>query len=275
MYALGRFFVFKLKKSVVFGVITSKDNARIKRVVSIVSSAKKRRESGLFVLEGTRLCGEALREDISVCEMFYTASVLESHLDLIKKLEKRAEFSDEVSEAVFSKLSDTCSPQGILLTVSFKSQIKPLDTGRFIAFERVSDPSNLGAAARTAEALGFSGIILSKNGVDPFSPKSLRASMGALLRLPVIYSEDFLKTLEEYKKKGFKISGTVVDSDVMHINKTEFTDNEVAVIGNEANGMTDEAKKVCDRLITIPMAGKAESLNAAAAAAIVMWEMCR
>lgn len=259
----------------VFGVITSKDNARVKRVSLLCSSAKKRRECGLFILEGTRLCSEALREDISVCEMFYTASVLASHSDLIKGLEKRAEFSDEVSESVFAKLSDTCSPQGVLLTVSFKNAITPASTGRFIAFERVSDPSNLGAAARTAEALGFSGIILSKNGVDPFSPKSLRASMGALLRLPVIYSDDFLRTLEDYKQKGFKINGTVVNSDAMHINKIKFTENEVTVIGNEANGMTDDAKKVCDRLITIPMSGKAESLNAAAAAAIVMWEMCR
>ena len=241
----------------------------------LCSSAKKRRESGLFILEGTRLCSEALREDISVCEMFYTASVLASHSELIKALEKRAKFSDEVSEAVFAKLSDTCSPQGVLLTVSFNERPMATDMGRFIAFERVSDPSNLGAAARTAEALGFSGIVLSKNGVDPFSPKSLRASMGALLRLPVIYSDDFLKTLEDYKQKGFKINGTVVNSDAMHINEIEFTENEVTIIGNEANGMTDEAKALCDRLVTIPMSGRAESLNAAAAAAIVMWEMCR
>lgn len=256
-------------------MITSKDNSRIKKVSQLTASARKRRESGLFVLEGTRLCEEALRENISVCDMFYTAAVLASHPKLIKSLEKRAAFCDEVSETVFSKLSDTCSPQGILLTVSFNKKLDIPKTGRFIAFERVSDPANLGAAARTAEALGFSGLILSKDGVDPFSPKSLRASMGALLRLPIVYSNDFLATLTSYKANGFVINGSVVDSHAMHINKISFGKNEVTVIGNEANGMTESAKQLCDRLITIPMSGRAESLNAAAAAAIIMWEMCR
>lgn len=256
-------------------MITSKDNSRIKKVSQLVASAKKRRESGLFILEGTRLCEEALRETISVCEMFYTAAVKASHLELINQLSKRAKFCDEVSEAVFSKLSDTSSPQGILLTVSFSQTLSVPKSGRFIAFERVNDPANLGAAARTAEALGFSGLILSGDGVDPFSPKSLRASMGALLRLPIIYSNDFLKTLAEYRANGFVINGTVVDANAMHINKIAFSENEIAVIGNEANGMTEAAKQICDRLITIPMSGRAESLNAAAAAAIIMWEMCR
>ncbi len=139
----------------------------------------------------------------------------------------------------------------------------------------MQDTSNLGAASRTAEALGFSGIILSGESTDPFSPKSLRASMGALLRIPIIRTNDFLSTIADYKNNGFKISGTVVDADATPINTVNFTENEVAIIGNEASGMTNTAKEICDRLITIPMAGRAESLNAGVAAAIVMWEMCR
>lgn len=256
-------------------MISSKDNAKIKAVARLVSSAKARRESGLFVLEGTRLSAEALRDDIRICEMYYTLSVAESNPALVSDLLARAEFKSEVTEAVFEKMSDTCSPQGILLVVQFKSPVSVPNEGRFLAFEMVQDPSNLGAAARTAEALGFAGIILSKNGADPYSPKSLRASMGALLRLPVIYSNDFLATLDEFKSKGFNINGTVVDSTVTKINSVSFGQNEVTVIGNEANGMSGDAKALCDRLLTIPMAGRAESLNAAAAAAIVMWEMCR
>ncbi|MBQ3562396.1 MAG: RNA methyltransferase, partial [Clostridia bacterium] len=137
------------------------------------------------------------------------------------------------------------------------------------------DPSNLGAASRTAEALGFSGIILSSQSVNPYSPKSLRASMGALLRLPIIVTDDFLGTIKEYKNGGFTVSGTVVDTTATPINKVAFGENEIAIIGNEASGMTDGAKALCDRLLTIPMAGRAESLNAGVAAAIVMWEMCR
>ena len=256
-------------------MITSKDNAKIKRVSALSSSAKKRREEGVFILEGTRLCAEALREDIQVLEVFYTSSVLKNDAELIEKLCKISAFFDEVSDTVFAKMSDTCSPQGVLLTARFKGEIKIPNDGKFIAFERVQDPSNLGAASRTAEALGFSGIILSGESADPYSPKSLRASMGALLRLPAIVTGDFLATINDYKAKGFKVSGTVVDSSAAPISSVEFTKNEIAIIGNEASGMTDSAKAVCDRLVTIPMSGRAESLNAGVAAAIVMWEMSR
>lgn len=256
-------------------MITSKDNAKIKRVSAFVSSAKKRKEEGVFLLEGTRLCSEALREDIEVLEVYYTSNLLKSDAELLKKLCSISAFSDEVSDTVFAKMSDTCSPQGVLLLARFKKEIAIPRKGRFIAFERVQDPSNLGAASRTAEALGFSGIILSGESTDPYSPKSLRASMGALLRIPIIRTNDFAGTLIEYKNKGFNISGTVVDSSATPINTIRFTENEVAIIGNEASGMTEGAKAICDRLITIPMAGRAESLNAGVAAAIVMWEMCR
>ena len=194
---------------------------------------------------------------------------------MVEKLIKISAFAEEVNDAVFAKMSDTCSPQGVLLVARFRGEIKAAEQGRFIAFERVQDPSNLGAASRTAEALGFSGIILSGLSTDPYSPKSLRASMGALLRIPIIQTNDFLATVSGYKSKGFKVSGTVVDSDATPINTVQFTQNEIAIIGNEASGMTDSAKQLCDRLVTIPMAGRAESLNAGAAAAIVMWEMCR
>ncbi|MBQ3088656.1 MAG: RNA methyltransferase [Clostridia bacterium] len=256
-------------------MITSKDNAKIKRVAALMGSAKKRRDEGVFLLEGTRLCAEALREDIEVLELYYTPNLLKSDAALIKELSAISQLCEEVNDAVFAKMSDTCSPQGVLLVARFSKAIAPPQSGRLLAFERVQDPSNLGAASRTAEALGFSGIILSGESTDPFSPKSLRASMGALLRIPIIHTSDFLKTITEYKNRGFKVSGTVVDADATPINTVKFTENEIAVIGNEASGMTDAARSVCNRLVTIPMAGRAESLNAGVAAAIVMWEMCR
>lgn len=256
-------------------MITSKDNNKIKAITLLSTSSKKRKELGAFLLEGTRLCAEALREDILICEMFYTDSVAGTNGELIEKLQERAEFFSEVSESVFAKMSDTSSPQGVLLKVRFKKPIEVPNSGKFIAFERVSDPSNLGAAARTAEALGFSGIILSTVGTDPYSPKSLRASMGALLRIPLVYADDFITTLKDYKSNGFTVSGTVIDSEATPINTVKFEQNEIVVIGNEASGMSEDAKCVCHRLLTIPMAGKAESLNASAAAGIVMWEMCR
>ena len=256
-------------------MISSTDNAKIKAVAKLVPSAKARRDSGMFVLEGTRLSAEALGDNIRICEMYYTNNVAASNPTLISNLRARANFETEVSESVFEKISDTCSPQGVLLVVQFKAPVSVPDNGRFLAFEMVQDPSNLGAAARRAEVVGGAGVVLGGRGAVTKSPKSLRASMGALLRLPIIYSDDFLATLECFKSKGFNINGTVVDANATKINTVSFSQNEVTVIGNEANGMTDAAKSVCDRLLTIPMAGRAESLNAAAAAAIVMWEMCR
>jgi TrmH family RNA methyltransferase len=144
--------------------------------------------------------------------------------------------------------------------------------GRYVALENINDPSNLGAVSRTAEALGVSGIILSANGCDPYSPKSLRASMGTLLRMPIIIMNDFVECI---KNSGLKSYACVVDSNAKSITDVDFCDGSVVMIGNEANGLTTEAKAVASEKITIKMTGKAESLNAATAAAISIWEMMK
>lgn len=256
-------------------MITAKDNERVKRVVALCRSAAQRLESGLFVLEGSRLCSELLRERFTVQEVYFTEAAQQKNRALICALCKSAAFFSEVSEPVFAKMSDTKTPQGILCVAGIPKPVLTLKPGRYIAFEQVSDPGNLGTAARTADALGFSGIILTENGVDPYSPKAIRASMGALLRLPVWQVGSLPAVLPSLQKQGFLVSGTVVDSTAIPVPQVQFSGSEIAVIGNEANGMTEETKALCDRLITIPMAGRAESLNAAVAAAIVMWEMLK
>lgn len=258
-----------------FCIITARDNKKVKQAAFLVSSAKQRKKLNMFVLEGTRLCSEAVNNNILIDTCFYTKSVFDSHKHLIQELSARAGSADLVSEQVFLKMSDTESPQGILLTASFKkAPVFPI-SGRILIFERISDPSNLGAAARTAEALGFSGILLSRSGVDAYSPKSLRASMGALLRIPVHVSDNIINDISELRTKGFVINGMVVDKTAQKIQDISFCKNEGLLIGNEAAGLTDEIKSVCDRLVTIPMSGRAESLNAAAAASIAMWELSR
>ena len=144
--------------------------------------------------------------------------------------------------------------------------------GRFIGLENLQDPSNLGAIARSCEALGADGILISKGSCDPYSPKSLRASMGTLLRMPVFTLADFSK---EIAGLGLKTYACVVDTDAQNFGDIKFSDGSVLIIGNEANGITDETKSVSDMKITIPMKGNAESLNAAVAASIAMWEMMK
>lgn len=256
-------------------MITAKNNSHVKRVALLCASAAKRAESSLFVLEGSRLCSELLRGNFAVQELYYTAAAAQKNDALLQQLCQRACFYTEVSEPVFAKMADTKNPQGILCVVKMPASVNKLPSGRYLAFEQVSDPGNLGAAARTADALGFAGLILTQNGVDPYSPKAMRASMGALLRLPLYTVQNLSAALPQFKRQGFVVSGTVVEKTAKPITKVQFTKNEIAVIGNEANGMTDSARQCCDRLITIPMAGRAESLNAAVAAAIVMWEMCK
>jgi TrmH family RNA methyltransferase len=117
----------------------------------------------------------------------------------------------------------------------------------------------------------YNGIILSKNGCDPYSPKALRASMGALLRIPVIETEDFCGTLVSSE---LPLYGCVVDKDADSVTNLDFSKGAIALIGNEANGLSNDAKAI-SKPVTIKMTGRAESLNAAVAASIVMWEMCR
>jgi len=240
-------------------MITSLTNERVKKVAKLIASSKARKQNGLMVLEGERLCLEAEKIE----ELYYTADAFN------KVLISRAEFCEEVSAEVFKKLSDTVNPQGVIALVKRPISCNKLEeNGKYLAFENIQDPGNLGTASRTAEALGISGLIV--KGVDPYSPKVLRASMGAILRIPIIEPEDILSFI---KTSGKRVVGTVVKN-ATSIKEFEFK-NDIVLIGNEANGLTAEAKAICNELVTIKMAGKAESLNAAAASSIIAWEMVK
>ena len=139
--------------------------------------------------------------------------------------------------------------------------------------EEISNPSNFGAICRTAEAVGLDGVII-KGGCDVYNPKVQRASMGALFRLDVITVDDLPELFTELKSNNMKIYGSVPDSSALKITDIDKTSGMVVIIGNEGNGISDEAKEN-SILVTIPMNGYAESLNAAAAATIIMWEMMR
>lgn len=257
-----------------FKVIESKDNSLIKLISQLQTSAKARKENGLFVLEGLRICKDASDNGIRFDKLIVSET---ANLKYQKEIESFLKNSDElikIPDSLFKRISDTQSPQGIISVVKIpkKNSGSLNKNGRYIALENIADPSNLGAIARTAEALGVSGIILSVNGCDPYAPKSLRASMGTLLRMPLIILNDFSA---EINKLGLTTYSCVVDKDAEKITNVNFLDGSVVIIGNEANGITEETKKVSDKLITIEMKGSAESLNAAVAAAISIWEMMK
>lgn len=257
-----------------FNIITSRENPLIKLVAALQVSSEKRKRNGLFVLEGLRICKDACDNGIKFDKLIVSDAAAEKYAADTEKFSLISDECYKIPDSLFKKISDTKTPQGIIavakMPVTGSCGIDK--NGKYIALENVADPSNLGAISRTAEALGVNGIILSSDGCDPYSPKALRASMGTLLRVPVFVTESFAETL---KSTGLKRYACVVDKTAESIKEQSFENGSVVMIGNEANGLTDSAKQLADVLVTIPMTGRAESLNAAAAAAIAMWEMMK
>ena len=253
--------------------ITSKDNAVVKLVSLLQNSSKQRKTNGLFVLEGLRICSDAFDNNIKFEKLLVTKNAIEKHAIQIQNFADASKNCYILKDELFKKISDTDTPQGIIAVAKIPKPQQTLSTtGKYIALENISDPSNLGAIARSAEALGISGIIISQGGCDPYSPKSLRSSMGTLLRLPLYITDNIIEFIKRNSLRSF---GCVVDKNAASILNVKFENGDVLLIGNEANGLTEASCKSVDRLITIPMSGKAESLNAAAAASIAMWEMLR
>lgn len=260
--------------------ITSVKNERVKAAAKLVSSAKARREQGLFVLEGLRLCMDVPRSGLRCAELFVSDEFAQKHA---AEFEALAAVSDEVflvNDAVLEKLSDTRTPQGVCCVVKMPAGADllagPAGDAKVLLLENVQDPANVGAMARTAEALGLSGLVVA-GGCDVFAPKALRASMGALLRLPVevLDESDVVAYLKRAAAAGFVSVASTPAADALPVTEADFSGRILMVVGNEANGVTPSTMDACSQRVTIPMAGRAESLNAAAAGAILMWEMTR
>lgn len=256
-----------------FEKITSRENPLIKQIIALQGSAKSRKEAGLFVLEGLRICSDAFENGIHFEKLVVSESAVGKFTDIIGDFSDNAEKCVTVPDALFKKISDTTAPQGIIAVAKIpEKRVEINPSGRYIGLEDLQDPSNLGAVARTAEALGVSGIVLTSDGCDPYSPKVLRASMGTLLRLPLYFADSLCDFAKEH---SLRTVACVVDRDATSVKEFEFANGDIILIGNEANGLTDSTKQQSAFRLTVPMSGRAESLNAAAAAAIVMWEMVR
>lgn len=258
-------------------VLTAKNNDKIKAAVRLRDSAKARREEGLFFSEGARLCADAAM-NTQIVRLFYTTKAKEKYFDEVCLLEKKAGDICEIGEEVALKLSDTLSPQGIFCvckTIDKKHYIdKIYSSAKLIALENIQDPSNLGAIARTAEALGIGGAVLC-GCCDIYNPKAQRAAMGSLLRLPVVSVDSMPVELRHLEDLGYTTFVSTPNEKAEDITKCDLGEKTVCVIGNEGNGVTDETAAAGMHLVRVPMKGRAESLNASMAAAIIMWELMR
>jgi len=250
--------------------ISSRDNPHIKAAVRLRDSAGDRCAPGSFFLEGFRLCADALASGFAPAEIFLTPAAREKYDTA--PLERAGAQVFEITEAVAEKLGDTQHPQGVFgVFERQETQMSWKPGGKYIALENVQDPGNLGAIARTAEALGLHGLLLC-GGCDVYHPKALRASMGALLRLPVMQTQDLPADLRACQLPCY---AAVPDRDAQSVLDCDFTRGGIIAIGSEAHGLSEEAMAACGHRITVPMPGRAESLNAAAAATILMWEFRR
>ena len=258
--------------------IISKNNERIKAAAKLVSSSANRRERGLFIIEGVRLCRDAFLSGAVFEEIFVTEAALKKYSEELTFLYEKEAKCFEVSEDAAAKLSGTVSPQGIFCvckTLDKKYNIDKIGQGgRYIAFDNLQNPDNLGACLRTAEALGINGVIVG-GGCDIYNPKVQRAAMGAALRLPVFETDDLPGFLRGCALRGLKAYSCTPNENAVSVTEADFSGGAVCVIGNEGAGISGEVMDACGGRVTIPMKGRAESLNAASAAAIVMWEMVR
>lgn len=258
--------------------LESKENPEIKKVYKLLNSKKYRDTEKEFVIEGARLCEDAADSGIIIEKFFYTEKAQDKYKKIVDKLKKKSNESFIVTEKIMNFISDTKTPQGLVCVCKkFNDNLKIENFKKFkklITLENIQDPSNLGTIFRTAEALKIEGVILTDDCCDVFSSKVLRGSMGALFRVPICT----LKSAEDIFKlfgKDFNIYGAVPDKDAVDIRKVDFSKKCIVLVGNEGNGLKEETIKKCKGKLTIPMKGKSESLNAAVAASIVMWEMVK
>lgn len=253
-------------------MITSVKNPRIKEVRNLQARPKARRDAGVFVVEGIRLAEEALATGWTTQLCLYTPDLAQRGLDLVEALSAANVPVEVVSEHVMKSVSDTQSPQGILLVVENQVLSTPPQMELLLVLDQVQDPGNAGTLIRTAAAAGFDAVLLTEGSVDAFSPKVLRAGMGAHFRLPVLSTSE-AQVVDLCRVHGLTLWAASVDAGLSYT-QADLRSPLAFVIGSEAHGVSQPLYEFSSRL-HIPMPGGGESLNAAVAGAVLIFEALR
>ena len=258
-------------------VITSTSNEQIKKLIQLKEKSKVRKTTGTFTVEGKKMFVEIPAEDL--VSVYVSETFLKENGELVK--DKKYQI---VSDQVFKKISDTVTPQGIMAIVeknaytlddiieNVNNNITQKGRSCVVILDRLQDPGNLGTIVRTGEGAGISGIIMSSGCADIYNPKVIRSTMGSIFRVPFTVVSDLPEAIETLKENSITTYAAHLKGE--EYNKGVFEKNVALLIGNEAKGLSDEVSGKADRLIKIPMEGKVESLNAAIATAILMYQ-CR
>lgn len=264
--------------------ISSRDNPKIKRLRKLYSSKKARESEGLFVIEGIRGCVDAaacalFHNSLKIAELYYVADSVEAYSKYLPTYyfddidgEKKFEITPEIA----AKISDTEISQGVFIVAErvdkqFGVRCVRKD-GRYIVLDNLQDPGNLGTMLRTSDAVGVDGVILTGNCVDLYNPKVVRSAVGSMPRLNIYIEKSCENALKILKNRGIRTIAAVV-KDGIPITDYDFSGGCAVVVGNEGRGLAHESVRLCDDAVTIKMKGNIDSLNAAVAGTIFLWEM--
>jgi len=251
-------------------MITSAQNPKLKLVRALFGRPKERREANAFVIEGIRLIEEAVTAGWTFQFALYSDGLSERGQDLLKVLIAHRIDVEEVAGDLLQKVSDTETPQGILAVLEFSSLKIPASPNFILIPDQVRDPGNLGTLIRTAAAAGVQAIFLPDETADAFAPKVVRAGMGAHFRLPI-----HVLTWDQIRESTKDLQVYLADMEGKPFWETDLRKPLALIVGGEAEGASEEARKLATQKISIPMAGNVESLNAGVAGSVLMFELVR
>ncbi len=253
-------------------MITSSQNPKLKLIRALTGRAKERREENAFVIEGVRLIEEAVLAGWKFRFVLYSDGLTERGRNLVNVLTAQGVEVDEVAGDLLQKLSDTETPQGILAVLQFSEIPIPDSLDFILVLDQIRDPGNLGTLLRSAAATGAQAVLLPPETTDAFAPKVLRAGMGAQFRLPV-HSMTWGEIEQMSKSANLQIY--LGDVHGRSCWETDLRQPLALIIGGEAEGASEEARKLTPQKISIPMSGNVESLNAGVAGSVLMFEVVR
>jgi TrmH family RNA methyltransferase len=258
--------------------LSSKENKTFK-FLSSLSDPKVRKREKAFLIEGVKMVEEALRDRAGVREVVASPALTGHHgRSVVKLAEKTGVNILWISERLMDSIAETKTPQPVMALVEMLEHAEdPLfrtPPGLIVLCHELQDPGNLGTIIRTAEAVGAAGVVVTGNAVDPYNQKAVRASMGSILRVPVVRAADAGGFLSTCRQKGFQTVALTLSSRQAHFN-IDLKKPSVVIVGQEGSGLQEELLKEVDLLVRIPMAGTIDSLNVATSAAVLLYEAVR
>lgn len=255
-------------------MISSFQNQKLKLVRALAGRPKERREAGAFLAEGVRLIEDAFAANWPIRFVLYSDELSERGRELVKKLEDKKIEVEKVESGLLQSLSETETSQGIIAVLNQVPLTIHPSPNFILILDSIRDPGNLGTLLRSADAAGVQAVLIPPETTDAFAPKVVRAGMGAHFRLP-IHSMSWNEIRAQFSATHPRLNIYLADMDGQSCWETDFRTPLALIVGGEAEGASEQARKLANAFVKIPMAGKTESLNAAVAGSVLMFEVMR